>query len=192
MKGNQTWLGKRWERTNPGHCCGENRAVSTGKKKKQVHLIFNWNGSCGAAVKFNNLYVWGMHPSWIHSCILLREKKKTHLTCQTKKARKMQRCGKDHENDGGKQDKRECREAGVGIEDRRWEKQQRSFNISSEMIYLSTLWQLQPSGLNKPTTASIMEAEHLRCSVSAIWNKLNPPKNWFAFVWGLDYFVLIV
>lgn len=37
------------------------------------------------------------------------------------------------------------------------------------MIYLSTLWQLQPSGLNTPTTASVMEAEHLRrCS---IWNK---------------------
>lgn len=87
----------------------------------------------------------------------------------------MQRCGEDHENDGEKQDKRESREAGVGTEDRRWEKQQRSFNISSEMIYLSTLWQLQPSGLNKPTTASLMEAEHVRCSVLAIWNKQPPP-----------------
>lgn len=30
----------------------------------------------------------------------------------------MQGCGKGHENEGGKQDKRENREAGVGIEGR--------------------------------------------------------------------------
>lgn len=71
----------------------------------------------------------------------------------------------------GETGQKKSREAGVGIEDRRWEKQQRSFNISSEMIYLSTLWQLQPSGLNNPTTASIMEAEQLRCSASANRNK---------------------
>ena len=43
-------------------------------------------------------------------------------------------------------------------ESRRWEKQQTSFNISSEMIYLSTLWQHHPPGLTKPTRSSIMEA----------------------------------
>lgn len=142
--------------------------------KKQVHLIFNWNWSCGAAVKLNILYVWGMHPSWIHSCILLREKKKNIWRVRHRKPGRCRDVGKITKMMGGKQDKRESREAGVGIEDRRWEKQQRSFNISSEMIYLSTLWQLQPSGLNKPTTASIMEAEHLRCSVSAIWKTKTP------------------
>lgn len=61
----------------------------------------------------------------------------------------------------------EGREADVGIEGRRWERHQRSFNISSE-IYLSTLWQSEPSGLNEPTSDSIVEAEHLRCLVLVI------------------------
>lgn len=52
-------------------------------------------------------------------------------------------------------EKKDSREAGVRIEGRRWEMQQRSFNISSEMIYLFTLWQPQPSGLNQPTNKSL-------------------------------------
>lgn len=42
------------------------------------------------------------------------------------------------------------------------EKQQKSFNISSEIIYLSTLWQQHSSGPNKPTRFSVMEAEQPR------------------------------
>lgn len=57
----------------------------------------------------------------------------------------------DREKEGGNAGNTET-------ESKRWEKQQTSFNISSEMIYSSTLWQHYPPGLTKPTKSSIMEA----------------------------------
>lgn len=57
--------------------------------------------------------------------------------------------------------KRKWEERQHGIRADWWEgrKQQTSLNFSSEMIYLSTLWQHRPSGPKKLTKFLIMEAK---------------------------------
>lgn len=53
-----------------------------------------------------------------------------------------------------------------GKESRRWENNRQSLNISSKIIYGSTLWQCHPSETNQTPGFSIMEAwRQRRCVV---------------------------